>query len=80
MEAIVKRFDAESIPGQEEFSVGFVENAECKLAVQPGQESMTLIKELNRERGLSVLVVSHDPEMAAFADRIVRLRDGRVEQ
>jgi putative ABC transport system ATP-binding protein len=50
------------------------------LDTTTGQEIMALIKELNQERGLSVLVVSHDPEVAAFADRIVRLRDGRVER
>jgi ABC-type lipoprotein export system ATPase subunit len=37
------------------------------------------LKELNQERGLTLLVVTHDPEVAAFADRVVRLRDGRVE-
>ena len=44
-----------------------------------GAEIMALIKELNEEQGLTVLVVTHDSEVAAFADRIVRLRDGRVE-
>lgn len=44
-----------------------------------GAEIMALLKELNRDRGLTVLVVTHDPEVAAFADRIVKLRDGRVE-
>jgi len=42
-----------------------------------GQGIMELLRELNRERGLTLLVVSHDPEVAAFADRIVRLRDGQ---
>jgi putative ABC transport system ATP-binding protein len=45
-----------------------------------GAEIMTLLKDLNQERGLTLLVVTHDPEAAAFADRVVRLRDGRVEQ
>jgi putative ABC transport system ATP-binding protein len=44
-----------------------------------GAEIMALLKELNQERGLTLLVVTHDPEVAAFADRIVKLRDGRVE-
>ncbi len=44
-----------------------------------GAEIMTLLKELNQERGLTVLVVTHDPEVAGFADRIVKLRDGQVE-
>jgi putative ABC transport system ATP-binding protein len=44
-----------------------------------GAEIMILLKELNEERGLTVLVVTHDAEVAAFADRIVTLRDGAVE-
>ena len=44
-----------------------------------GAEIMSLLKELNQERGLTLLVVTHDPEVAAFAGRVVRLRDGRVE-
>jgi putative ABC transport system ATP-binding protein len=45
-----------------------------------GGEIMTLLKDLNQERGLTLLVVTHDPEVAAFADRVVKLRDGQVEQ
>jgi putative ABC transport system ATP-binding protein len=44
-----------------------------------GAEIMALLKELNAERGLTVLVVTHDPEVAAFADRVVKLRDGQME-
>jgi putative ABC transport system ATP-binding protein len=44
-----------------------------------GAEIMSLLKELNREERLTLLVVTHDPEVAAFADRVVKLRDGQVE-
>jgi putative ABC transport system ATP-binding protein len=44
-----------------------------------GAEIMRLLKELNQERDLTLLVVTHDAEVAAFADRIVILRDGQVE-
>jgi putative ABC transport system ATP-binding protein len=44
-----------------------------------GAEIMTLLRELNQERGLTLLVVTHDPEVATFADRVVKLRDGQVE-
>jgi energy-coupling factor transport system ATP-binding protein len=37
-----------------------------------------LIRELSREAGVTTLVVSHDPESAAVADRVVQIRDGRV--
>ena len=40
---------------------------------------MELLAGLNRERGITVLMVTHEPEMAAYARRIVRFVDGRVE-
>ena len=39
-----------------------------------------LIGELTREAGTTAVVVSHDPESAVIADRIVRIRDGRVSE
>jgi putative ABC transport system ATP-binding protein len=50
------------------------------LDTATGAEIMALLKELNQERGLTLLVVTHDPEVAAFADRIIRLRDGRIQE
>ena len=38
------------------------------------------IAELTREAGTTTVVVSHDPESASVADRIVRVRDGRVSE
>ena len=43
-----------------------------------GHEIMGLLSRLQRERGLSVLMVTHEPEMAAYAGRVVRFHDGRV--
>jgi putative ABC transport system ATP-binding protein len=50
------------------------------LDTATGGEIMALLKVLNAEHGLTLLAVTHDPEVAAFADRIVRLRDGQVEE
>lgn len=44
-----------------------------------GAEIMALLKKLNQEQDLTLLVVTHDAEVAAFADRVVKLRDGRVD-
>jgi putative ABC transport system ATP-binding protein len=49
------------------------------LDTTTGAEIMCLIKELNQEQRLTVLLVSHDPDVAAFSDRVVKLRDGQVE-
>ena len=39
-----------------------------------------LIGDLAREEGCTTVIVSHDPESASIADRIVRIRDGRVAE
>jgi ABC-type lipoprotein export system ATPase subunit len=41
-------------------------------------EIYELIRELSRETGATTIVVSHDPESARVADRVVQIRDGRV--
>lgn len=43
-----------------------------------GNEVMELLRSLNRE-GLTVLVVTHNPDNTRYVDRTVQLRDGRVE-
>ncbi len=41
-------------------------------------EIMTLFQMLNREQNVSIIVVTHEPEIAAFAQRHVVFRDGRI--
>ncbi len=48
------------------------------LDSKTGEEVMALLKELNREQGITLIVVTHDEEVAAYADRIVKLRDGDI--
>lgn len=43
-----------------------------------GAEIMQLLTGLNRERGITVLMITHDPNSAAHAARQVRFRDGRI--
>jgi putative ABC transport system ATP-binding protein len=42
------------------------------------REIVALFQRLNRERGVTVLLVTHEPDVARAAGRIVTLRDGRV--
>jgi len=48
------------------------------LDTTTGAEIMDLVRRLNREQGVTLLLVTHDPEAASFADRIVHLRDGQI--
>ena len=49
------------------------------LDTQRSQEIMELLWRLNHERGITVLMVTHEPDMAAYARRIVRFVDGMVD-
>ena len=41
-------------------------------------EIMTMLRELNRSTGVTVVIVTHDPEVAAVTNRVITFRDGRV--
>ena len=41
-------------------------------------EILETIRKLNQERGLTVVVVTHDPDVAAYADRVITFRDGAI--
>lgn len=43
-----------------------------------GQEVLQLLAGICRERRLAALLVTHDPQAAAYADRVLTLRDGRL--
>lgn len=43
-------------------------------------EIMQLLVGLNRDRGITIVMVTHEPEMAAFAHRTIHFRDGVVER
>ncbi|MGD9730612.1 MAG: ABC transporter ATP-binding protein [Desulfamplus sp.] len=43
------------------------------------QEIMELVRGLNLDNGITVLMVTHEPDMAAYAHRIVRFVDGRID-
>jgi putative ABC transport system ATP-binding protein len=48
------------------------------LDSKTGGEVIDLLLELRRERGLTIVLVTHDPGVAARMGRIIELRDGRV--
>jgi putative ABC transport system ATP-binding protein len=44
-----------------------------------GDEIMNLLLDLNRNSGTTLVIVTHDPEVASVAGRIIHLRDGQIE-
>ncbi len=48
------------------------------LDTATGQHVIDLLIRLNRDQGSTLILVTHDPALAACADRIIRLLDGRI--
>ena len=63
-------------------------NPEIILADEPtgnldsetGATILDLLKKLSLDEGKTMILITHDPDAAAIAGRIIRLRDGRVVQ
>ena len=50
------------------------------LDSKSGDEIMTLLKNLNKDRGTTLIIVTHDPEIAELTDRVISIRDGRIAE
>jgi putative ABC transport system ATP-binding protein len=48
------------------------------LDTKTSEELMEMFARLNTERGMTILVVTHEPEVASYTRRVIHLRDGRV--
>ncbi len=49
------------------------------LDTQTSRDIMEVFTRLNREQGITVLLVTHEPDIAQYARRLIKFRDGRVE-
>jgi len=49
------------------------------LDSKTGEEIMDLLMRLNQESGVTLIMVTHDPDVASRTGRIIRIRDGQVE-
>ena len=49
-----------------------------RLVEQQLRQVVELLASLARDRGVAILMVTHDPRFASWTDRVVFLRDGRI--
>jgi putative ABC transport system ATP-binding protein len=50
------------------------------LDTKTGDEILELLLNLNKENGTTLIIVTHDPEIAELTQRVITIRDGRLEQ
>jgi putative ABC transport system ATP-binding protein len=60
-------------------TVLFADEPTGNLDTATSYEVMKVVTELNEERGITVVMVTHEPDIAAWSRRIVRFRDGLIE-
>lgn len=56
----------------------FADEPTANLDKKNGENIMSLLKQLNKDRKSTLLVVTHDPKVASMADRILEMRDGVI--
>ncbi len=56
----------------------FADEPTGNLDSESGKQIMQLLKELNERQNVTIMMVTHDPEVASYSSRIIRIRDGRL--
>ena len=51
----------------------------ANLDTENGKQAMEIMQRLNEQTGTAFIFATHDPRVVAFARRVVRLRDGRID-
>ena len=57
----------------------FADEPTGNLDTATSQDIMSIFQRLNAE-GNTIIMVTHEPEIAAYAQRVIHLRDGLIEQ
>ncbi len=50
------------------------------LDAESGEQIMQILKKLNEEKKMTIIVVTHNPDVARYAHRIIRMRYGQIEE
>jgi putative ABC transport system ATP-binding protein len=58
----------------------FADEPTGNLDSKTGKDIMTLMKNLNEEKGTTVVLVTHNAEMSEFATRVIHMKDGKIEK
>jgi putative ABC transport system ATP-binding protein len=56
----------------------FADEPTGNLDSKSSQDIFELFRKLNKEEGFTVVVITHNPELGALADKILRLKDGKI--
>jgi len=56
----------------------FCDEITGELDTATGEKIVSVLKEINQERGVTVIFVTHDPKVASKSNRIVKLTDGKI--
>ncbi len=48
------------------------------LDTKTGNKILQLLKTLNKEKGYTIILVTHDPKVSTFANKIINIRDGKI--
>ena len=67
---------ARALAGEPEVLLG--DEPTGALDLETGRTVLALLRQVNRESGQTILLVTHNAEIARMADRVLRLRDGRI--
>lgn len=58
--------------------VVFADEPTGNLDTKTGQSIMEVLRDLNREKQITIIVVTHDDSLLKYADRVVSMKDGRI--